>query len=71
MVGGAATTYQGLLVPNIVNYLDIRLFAGQVIELVFPFSVTLKYQSVSDFDIEVYFGFLVSYEEVEFESYKG
>jgi len=71
MVGGAATTYQGLLVPNIVNYLDIRLFAGQVIELVFPFSITLKYQSVSDFDIEMYLGFLVSYEEVEFKSYKG
>ena len=66
---GGASAYQALLVPNIVNYLDVRLFAGQKIDLVMPFHITYKSGAVVDFDIEIYLGFLVSYEEVEFKSY--
>jgi len=70
MTGGYTSPYEGLMVPNIVNYVEIRLLAGQVIEMLIPFQFTYKYEANTDFDVEIHFGFIVSYEEVERKIFK-
>lgn len=69
-VVGISSVSEAFLIMNQINKVDIRLFSGQSIGLFMPWTFLTKFSNSDDYQIDLECGFIVSYEEVERETFR-